>query len=30
VPVSLAYIVANIALGVHLYHGGWSLFQSVG
>jgi succinate dehydrogenase cytochrome b subunit len=30
VPVALAYIVANIALGVHLYHGGWSLFQSVG
>jgi succinate dehydrogenase / fumarate reductase, cytochrome b subunit len=30
VPVALAYIVANVALGVHLYHGGWSLFQSVG
>jgi succinate dehydrogenase / fumarate reductase cytochrome b subunit len=30
VPVALAYIVANIALGIHLFHGGWSLFQSVG
>jgi succinate dehydrogenase / fumarate reductase cytochrome b subunit len=24
------YIVANIALGMHLYHGVWSLFQSLG
>jgi succinate dehydrogenase / fumarate reductase, cytochrome b subunit len=24
------YIVANLALGVHLYHGAWSLFQSLG
>ena len=30
-PVSAAvYIVANAALGVHLYHGAWSLFQSMG
>lgn len=29
-PVSIAYIVANLALGIHLYHGAWSLFQSVG
>jgi succinate dehydrogenase / fumarate reductase cytochrome b subunit len=29
-PVALAYIVANLALGVHLYHGAWSLFQSMG
>ncbi|MEY4175854.1 MAG: succinate dehydrogenase cytochrome b subunit [Actinomycetota bacterium] len=29
-PVALLYIVANIALGVHLYHGVWSLFQSMG
>lgn len=28
--VSLFYIVANIALGFHLYHGVWSLFQSLG
>ncbi len=30
VPVALLYIVANIALGVHLFHGAWSLFQIVG
>jgi succinate dehydrogenase / fumarate reductase cytochrome b subunit len=30
VPVALAYIAANIALGVHLFHGAWSLFQSLG
>jgi succinate dehydrogenase / fumarate reductase cytochrome b subunit len=30
VPVALAYIAACIALGIHLFHGGWSLFQSVG
>ncbi len=30
VPVSILYIVANIALGIHLYHGAWSLFQSMG
>jgi succinate dehydrogenase / fumarate reductase cytochrome b subunit len=30
VPVALAYVVANLALGLHLYHGAWSLFQSMG
>lgn len=30
VPVAILYIVANLALGVHLFHGGWSLFQSMG
>lgn len=30
VPVSILYIVANIALGIHLFHGVWSLFQSMG
>ena len=30
VPVAILYIVANIALGIHLYHGAWSLFQSMG
>ena len=30
VPVSIFYIAANLALGVHLYHGAWSLFQSLG
>lgn len=28
--VSAIYIVANVALGFHLYHGLWSLFQSLG
>lgn len=28
--VSAIYIVANLALGLHLYHGLWSLFQSLG
>jgi succinate dehydrogenase / fumarate reductase, cytochrome b subunit len=30
VPVALLYIVANIALVIHLFHGAWSMFQSVG
>jgi succinate dehydrogenase / fumarate reductase cytochrome b subunit len=29
-PVALIYVVANLALGLHLYHGAWSLFQSLG
>lgn len=29
-PVAIAYIVANLALATHLYHGAWSLFQSMG
>jgi succinate dehydrogenase / fumarate reductase, cytochrome b subunit len=28
--VSAIYIVANLALGLHLFHGSWSLFQSLG
>ncbi len=28
--VALIYIVANIALAVHLFHGAWSMFQSLG
>jgi succinate dehydrogenase / fumarate reductase, cytochrome b subunit len=28
--VAIAYIVAMILLGMHLYHGLWSLFQSLG
>ncbi|MEM8961202.1 MAG: succinate dehydrogenase cytochrome b subunit [Acidobacteriota bacterium] len=28
--VALVYIVANVALGFHLYHGLWSLFQTLG
>lgn len=27
---SVAYIAAMALLGMHLYHGGWSMFQSVG
>ena len=30
IPVGMLYIVANLALGVHLFHGAWSLFQSLG
>src|SRR3954451_22619197 len=30
VPVAVLYIVANIALCIHLFHGAWSLFQSMG
>jgi succinate dehydrogenase / fumarate reductase, cytochrome b subunit len=29
-PVAIAYIVANLALAFHLYHGAWSMFQSLG
>lgn len=28
--VSLFYMVANVLLAIHLYHGVWSMFQSVG
>jgi succinate dehydrogenase / fumarate reductase cytochrome b subunit len=30
VPVAILYIIGNLALGVHLFHGSWSLFQSLG
>ena len=30
IPVSIAYIFAMVALSMHLYHGLWSMFQSVG
>jgi succinate dehydrogenase / fumarate reductase, cytochrome b subunit len=29
-PIALIYIFANIALAVHIYHGAWSMFQSLG
>jgi succinate dehydrogenase / fumarate reductase cytochrome b subunit len=29
-PVAALYVVANVALGLHLYHGLWSFFQSLG
>lgn len=28
--VAILYILANVALGIHLFHGTWSLFQSLG
>lgn len=28
--VAILYVVANLALALHLYHGVWSLFQSLG
>jgi len=28
--VSAIYVVANVALGFHLFHGAWSLFQTMG
>jgi succinate dehydrogenase / fumarate reductase, cytochrome b subunit len=30
VPVAIAYIVAMLALGIHIFHGAWSMFQSLG
>ena len=30
IPFALLYIVGNVALGIHLFHGVWSLFQSLG
>ena len=30
VPVAIIYIVANIALAFHIFHGAWSMFQSLG
>jgi len=30
VPVSAVYIAAMLALGLHLYHGTWSMLQSLG
>ena len=30
VPVAIVYVVANVALAVHIFHGTWSMFQSLG
>jgi succinate dehydrogenase / fumarate reductase cytochrome b subunit len=30
VPIAIVYILANIALGIHIFHGAWSMFQSLG
>ena len=29
-PVAIIYVVANIALAWHVFHGAWSMFQSLG
>ena len=29
-PVAVFYLIANVALGFHIWHGTWSLFQSLG
>ena len=29
-PVTGFYVLANVLLGIHLYHGAWSMFQSLG
>ena len=29
-PMAVIYIAANIAIGIHLFHGAWSMFQSLG
>jgi succinate dehydrogenase / fumarate reductase cytochrome b subunit len=29
-PVAVVYILANLLLGLHIFHGAWSLFQSLG
>jgi len=28
--VAILYVVANLALGLHIFHGAWSMFQSLG
>ena len=30
VPVAIFYVIANVLLGIHLFHGAWSIFQSLG
>ena len=29
-PVTAFYVLAMVLLGMHLYHGAWSMFQSLG
>jgi succinate dehydrogenase / fumarate reductase cytochrome b subunit len=29
-PIAVFYLIAMIALGVHLFHGVWSTFQTLG
>ena len=28
--VTVLYVIANLALGLHIFHGAWSMFQSIG
>jgi len=30
IPIALIYIAANVALAIHIFHGAWSMFQSLG
>ena len=30
VPVAIIYVVANVVLAIHIFHGAWSMFQSLG
>ena len=30
VPVAIVYIVAMLALGIHIFHGAWAMFHSLG
>ena len=30
VPVSIVYILATLCLGLHLFHGSWSMLQTLG
>ena len=30
IPVTIIYLIALVALGFHLFHGAWSMFQTVG
>ena len=29
-PVAIIYVVANVVLAIHIFHGAWSMFQSLG
>ncbi len=29
-PIAIIYVLANVALAIHIFHGCWSLFQSLG
>ena len=29
-PVAILYVVANVVLAVHIFHGAWSMFQTLG